>query len=208
MLSSFVCPGSNWTARRRPRHGRSAHTGVLTGGAARGTGLGRGTAPSSRRLQEASLGFEARVCSVISNWTGRPVFFWMTVARSRTRDWRGHEGRFWVVPGRRAWPERTSDEVPTPVVSIDCPACQSAGAAEGVVGSMEAIMQTVPWNKGHLTGQKRPLKPKDVWAIRVRLQLEHRGAILLFSILPSIASSEVAISCGCKLTIFAPAARR
>jgi len=35
-------------------------------------------------------------------------------------------------------------------------------------------MRKVPWNKGRLTGQKRPLKPKDVWAIRVRLQLEHR----------------------------------
>ena len=34
--------------------------------------------------------------------------------------------------------------------------------------------RTVPWNKGRLTRQKRPLKPKDVWAIRVRLQLEHR----------------------------------
>jgi integrase len=31
-----------------------------------------------------------------------------------------------------------------------------------------------PWNKGRLIGQKRPLKPKDVWAIRVRLQLEDR----------------------------------
>jgi Phage integrase family len=31
-----------------------------------------------------------------------------------------------------------------------------------------------PWNKGRLTGQKRPLKPNDVWAIRVRLQLEGR----------------------------------
>ena len=31
-----------------------------------------------------------------------------------------------------------------------------------------------PWNKGRLIGQKRPLKPKDVWAIRVRLQLEGR----------------------------------
>jgi integrase len=31
-----------------------------------------------------------------------------------------------------------------------------------------------PWNKGRLIGQKRPLKPKDVWAIRVRLQLEPR----------------------------------
>jgi len=45
---------------------------------------------------------------------------------------------------------------------------------EGVVGSMEAIMQRAPWNKGRLTGQKRPLKPKDVWAIRVRLQLKNR----------------------------------
>jgi integrase len=32
-----------------------------------------------------------------------------------------------------------------------------------------------PWNKGRLTGQKRPLKPKDVWMIRVRLQLEGRA---------------------------------
>jgi hypothetical protein len=24
-------------------------------------------------------------------------------------------------------------------------------------------MRKVPWNKGRLTGQKRPLKPKDVW---------------------------------------------
>lgn len=31
-----------------------------------------------------------------------------------------------------------------------------------------------PWNKGKLTGQKAPLKPKDIWAIRVRLQIEHR----------------------------------
>jgi len=31
-----------------------------------------------------------------------------------------------------------------------------------------------PWNRGRLIGQKRPLKPKDVWAIRIRLQLQHR----------------------------------
>jgi integrase len=31
-----------------------------------------------------------------------------------------------------------------------------------------------PWNKGRLIGQKRPLKPKDVWTIRVRLELEDR----------------------------------
>ena len=32
-----------------------------------------------------------------------------------------------------------------------------------------------PWNKGRLIGQKRPLKPKDVWSIRIRLQVEHRA---------------------------------
>jgi len=31
-----------------------------------------------------------------------------------------------------------------------------------------------PSNKGRLIGQKRPLKPKDVWAIRARLHLESR----------------------------------
>src|ERR1700693_1442868 len=36
-------------------------------------------------------------------------------------------------------------------------------------------MPNVPWNKGRLTGQKRPLKPRDVWAIRVRLQLQQRA---------------------------------
>jgi hypothetical protein len=30
-----------------------------------------------------------------------------------------------------------------------------------------------PWNKGRLVGQKRPLRPKEVWAIRVRLQIKH-----------------------------------
>lgn len=32
----------------------------------------------------------------------------------------------------------------------------------------------VPWNKGKLLGQKPPLKLKEIWAIRVRLQLDHR----------------------------------
>jgi len=30
------------------------------------------------------------------------------------------------------------------------------------------------WNKGKLTGQKPPLQPKHVWAIRTKLQLESR----------------------------------
>ena len=32
----------------------------------------------------------------------------------------------------------------------------------------------MPWNKGCLVGQKRPLRPKEVWAIRVRLQMKQR----------------------------------
>lgn len=31
-----------------------------------------------------------------------------------------------------------------------------------------------PWSKGKLVGQKAPLKLKDIWAIRVRLQLRRR----------------------------------
>jgi site-specific recombinase XerC len=31
-----------------------------------------------------------------------------------------------------------------------------------------------PWNKGKLVGQKAPFKPKEIWAIRVRLQMEER----------------------------------
>src|SRR5436305_6999650 len=43
--------------------------------------------------------------------------------------------------------------------------------------------KSAPWNKGRLTGQKRPLKPKDVWAIRVRLQLKHRERdLVLFNL--------------------------
>ena len=31
-----------------------------------------------------------------------------------------------------------------------------------------------PWNKGKIVGQKAPFKVKDIWALRVRLQMEHR----------------------------------
>ncbi len=35
-------------------------------------------------------------------------------------------------------------------------------------------LRKVPWNKGKLIGQKPPLKLKEIWAIRIRLQLAHR----------------------------------
>ena len=31
-----------------------------------------------------------------------------------------------------------------------------------------------PWNKGKIVGQKAPFKLKDIWALRVRFQMEHR----------------------------------
>jgi hypothetical protein len=31
-----------------------------------------------------------------------------------------------------------------------------------------------PWNKGKLVGQKSPLKLKDIWAVRIRLQIANR----------------------------------
>ena len=34
--------------------------------------------------------------------------------------------------------------------------------------------RAIPWNKGKLLGQKPPLKLKEIWAIRIRLQLDHR----------------------------------
>src|SRR5499427_9677710 len=42
---------------------------------------------------------------------------------------------------------------------------------------MESVANAVhrePWNKGKLVGQKAPFKPKDIWALRVRLQMENR----------------------------------
>lgn len=38
---------------------------------------------------------------------------------------------------------------------------------------MESNQSREPWNKGKLIGQKPPLKPKDIWAIRIHLQNEH-----------------------------------
>jgi integrase len=39
---------------------------------------------------------------------------------------------------------------------------------------MENDRQRIPWNKGKLIGQKPPLKLKEIWAIRVRLQVGKR----------------------------------
>ncbi len=38
---------------------------------------------------------------------------------------------------------------------------------------METIHKREAWNNGKLVGQKPPLKPKDIWAIRIYLQNAH-----------------------------------
>ncbi len=46
-----------------------------------------------------------------------------------------------------------------------------------------AAARHIPWNKGKLVGQKAPLKLKDIWAIRVRLQIGKRiWELALFNI--------------------------
>jgi hypothetical protein len=72
-------------------------------------------------------------------------------------------------------------------------AALSARAGSGAVGIKEATMYSAipsfvgfakaPWNKGRLIGQKRPLRPRDVWVIRVRLQVEgHKRDLALFNL--------------------------
>ena len=39
---------------------------------------------------------------------------------------------------------------------------------------MQSNHSREPWNKGKLVGQKPPLKPKDIWAIRIQLQNAHQ----------------------------------
>ena len=39
---------------------------------------------------------------------------------------------------------------------------------------METNQSREPWNNSKLVGQKPPLKPKDIWAIRIRLQNGNR----------------------------------
>lgn len=38
-----------------------------------------------------------------------------------------------------------------------------------------AATSRTPWNKGKLIGAKPPLRPKHVWAIRIRLMIEGRS---------------------------------
>src|SRR5262249_26280928 len=43
------------------------------------------------------------------------------------------------------------------------------------MGSNANAVHREPWNKGKIVGQKAPFKLKDIWALRVRLQMESRA---------------------------------
>ena len=40
------------------------------------------------------------------------------------------------------------------------------------------VKASTPWNKGKLVGQKSPLRLREVWAIRIRLQLKKEARVL------------------------------
>jgi integrase len=42
------------------------------------------------------------------------------------------------------------------------------------MGTTVSTAHREPWNKGKIVGQKAPFKLKDIWAMRVRLQMERR----------------------------------
>jgi integrase len=42
------------------------------------------------------------------------------------------------------------------------------------VNATPALQSRVPWNRGKLTGAKPPLRPKHVWSIRTKLEIEGR----------------------------------
>jgi len=43
------------------------------------------------------------------------------------------------------------------------------------VNATPTPQRRVPWNKGKVTGAKPPLRPKHVWSIRTKLQIEGRA---------------------------------
>jgi len=59
-----------------------------------------------------------------------------------------------------------------------------------------------PWNKGLLVGQKKPLEPKHVWSIRVRLEIARSMRDLAIFNQQSTVNFAPATWSNCDLTIF------
>lgn len=50
----------------------------------------------------------------------------------------------------------------------------STALARPIMETSSIAVHHEPWNKGKIVGQKAPFKVKDIWALRVRLQMEGR----------------------------------
>lgn len=49
---------------------------------------------------------------------------------------------------------------------------ERSGGWDGRIFALDTTAQVhLPWNKGLIVGQKRPLLPRQVWSIRVRLEM-------------------------------------
>lgn len=46
---------------------------------------------------------------------------------------------------------------------------------ESIMVSATAMIHHAPWNTGKIVGQKAPFKVKEIWALRVRFELQQRG---------------------------------
>jgi hypothetical protein len=61
------------------------------------------------------------------------------------------------IPGNIVWSKRSLNQKECDMDTID-----------------SAIAIRVPWNKGKLVGQKAPFKLREIWTIRIRLQMASR----------------------------------
>jgi hypothetical protein len=43
-----------------------------------------------------------------------------------------------------------------------------------IPSAIPVVSNHIPWNKGKIVGAKPPLRPKHVWSIRTKLQVEGR----------------------------------
>ena len=76
---------------------------------------------------------------------------------------------FGPVSGRLQATTATGRLATVAPISHPCPSTRG-----GLVINIIASCSRQPWNKGKLVGQKTPLQLRDIWAIRVRLQIAER----------------------------------
>ena len=53
---------------------------------------------------------------------------------------------------------------------------------QDTIGTAPQVQGSAPWNKGKLIGAKPPLRPKHIWSIRTKLQLDGRTRPVRFEL--------------------------